>query len=60
MKELLEQAKDILTGHINEIIGNNETLAEQRMNICRACPIFLDKWGGICDSTKYISLDGAD
>lgn len=38
----------------------DKSLIEERMNICKKCPIYKEHsiHGGICDSSKYISKDG--
>ena len=46
------QVEDILEGHYNELVGKEQDLSERRMNICTECPLFTDKFGGICDSKK--------
>lgn len=38
----------------------DKSFSEERMNICKQCPIFKEHpvYEGICDSSKYISKDG--
>jgi len=43
------QVGDIVQGALNSISGANGDLAEERMNVCRACPLHNN---GVCDSTK--------
>lgn len=47
--------KDIIDGHIKEFCSINEELSKSRMQICRKCPIFSKKMGGICDSKLWIN-----
>lgn len=47
--------KDILQGHFNEIVGNNVSLKEKRLAICRACPIYKDSLGGVCNHALWLN-----
>lgn len=49
--------KNIIEGHINEFLGNKESLAEPRREICKRCPLYHinDFWGWAeCNSKAYI------
>ena len=46
---------NIVEGHVNEILGLNENISENRLQICRQCPIYSDKWGGICNSKLWLN-----
>lgn len=45
---------DILQGHLNEVLGVNDDLAETRLAICKECLIFKlsQSYGPMCDSNK--------
>lgn len=45
---------DIIKGHVNEITGKNKDLVRKRLEICRRCPIFSSKLGGICNPNLWI------
>lgn len=46
---------DIINGHINEALSNNEDLFEKRLNICKECPLYKDTaLGPICNPKLYI------
>lgn len=45
----------IVHGHINEALGKNKNLSEERMEICMKCPLYVEKMGGICNSRLYIN-----
>lgn len=47
-----EQVGDIIEGHYNEITNKENELFNQRIKVCKNCPLYLDKLGGICDSKK--------
>lgn len=49
-----EQIGDIVEGHYNELMGKELLLSKKRMTICKQCPLFTNKAGGICDSKKCI------
>lgn len=48
--------KDIIKGHINELLSKEEELKEERMAICRKCGLFLDSApiGPICNNKRFI------
>ncbi len=46
---------NIVSGHINELLGLNKNLSEERMKICLKCPIFSQKLGGICNNKLWIN-----
>lgn len=46
---------DILNGHVNEILNNNEDLFNERMKICRRCPLYIaTKLGPMCNNKLWI------
>lgn len=47
-----DQIGDIVEGHYKEITDKENELFEQRIKICKNCPLYSDKLGGICDSKK--------
>ena len=61
------QIGTIVQGHVNEFLGLNKNLSEERMKICKVCPIYSNKLGGICNrklwlnpNTNKISLEEKD
>ena len=50
----------IVTGHINELLGLNKNISEARINICKKCPIYSSKLGGICNNRLYINPENED
>lgn len=46
---------NIISGHINEALGLNKNIAEARLKICKKCPIYLSRYGGICNSQLWIN-----
>lgn len=48
--------KNIITGHVNELLGNHEELHDLRINICQTCPLYkLSDFGYVCDPKKYLN-----
>jgi hypothetical protein len=48
--------KDIVKGHINELLNVNEELAEKRLAICEACPLGIQtSLGLICNNNLWIN-----
>lgn len=45
----------IVKGHVNEVLGLNTDLSAKRMEICRMCPIYSPKLGGLCNSNLYLN-----
>lgn len=44
---------NIVKGHANELLGLNKNIAEERMKICKECPIYSSKYGGLCNNKLY-------
>jgi len=54
----LKQIKDIVEGHINELLGNHKDLSEHRLTICMNCPIYKSTIAGpLCDPDKWINKE---
>lgn len=48
--------KQILTGHLNELLGRGKELSEARLTVCKACPLMKKTdLGPVCDSAKYLN-----
>ncbi len=45
----------IAEGVINSSLGINKTMSELRMDICKKCPIYSPKIGGICNRNLWIN-----
>ena len=52
--------KDIVKGHVNELLGLNKDISLVRMDICRRCPLFLNELGGICNPRLYLNVETGD
>lgn len=51
---------NIVNGHINSLLGLNKDISEERMKICKKCPIYSSKFGGLCNSKLYIDPNTND
>ena len=50
---------DILNGTSKEILGKEDDLSKNRMNICKECPLYKQTpLGPICNPNLYINEDG--
>lgn len=49
------EISNIIKGHWNELIGNNEDISKNRLKICYACPLYSIKYGGICNSKLWLN-----
>lgn len=58
--DILDNASQILEGHARELFGLNKDLSEYRLDICRKCPIYVTKLGGICNSRLYLNPTTGD
>lgn len=45
----------IVQGHVNEILGLNKDLSQERMKICKECPLFVQELGGLCNPRLYLN-----
>ncbi len=50
----------IVQGHVNEMLGLNTNLAEARLKICKECPLYSTRLGGICNPRLYLNPDNGD
>jgi hypothetical protein len=46
---------NIVKGHLNEVLGLNKDLKEQRLRICYMCPLYSKKYGGICNNKLFLN-----
>ena len=51
---------DITNGHIKELFNLNKELSDSRMKICYICPLFLNKFGGICNNRLWLDINTGD
>lgn len=50
------QITDIINGHVNEALGKNNDIKEERMSICKKCPLYKETpMGPICNPRLYIN-----
>lgn len=54
------EIKNIVKGHVNELLGLNKNISQVRMDICRKCPLFLNELGGICNPRLYLNVETGD
>lgn len=50
----------IVQGHVNELLGLNKDISQERMKICKVCPLFLNSMGGICNPRLYLNPQTGD
>lgn len=51
---------NIIAGHVNEMLGLNKDISESRLKICKKCPIYSTKFGGICNGKLYLNPETGD
>lgn len=48
--------KQIIGGHINELLGKEEQLHQERMLICKQCTLYkVGTFGPICNNGLYLN-----
>lgn len=55
--------KNIIEGHINEFLGNKESIAKPRREICKKCPLYHinNFWGWAeCNSKLWLDPETGD
>ena len=51
----MSTVRNIIEGYTNLALNKNEDMSSTRMNICRACPLFKNVAGGICNSKLWLN-----
>ena len=50
--------RQIIDGTIKEIKNENVDLRNERMSICKECPLYLNTLlGPVCNSNRYLNLE---
>lgn len=50
--------KQILTGHLNELLGRGEDLSGARLLVCKDCPLYKEtKLGPQCNPALYLNAE---
>ena len=50
----------IAEGIANNALGINKSMSELRMEVCRKCPLFSNKFGGLCNSRLWLDPETND
>lgn len=56
----MSQIKNIVQGHINELLSINTDISVERLNICYQCPLYSSKLGGICNNKLWLNIQTGD
>lgn len=51
---------NIVTGHLNEVLGLNKDLVKERMKICKICPLYSQRLGGVCNNRLWLNVKTGD
>lgn len=54
------QIGQIVKGHVNEVLGLNKDISEERLKICYYCPLYSTKFGGLCNSRLWLNPNTGD
>lgn len=46
---------DIVEGNINRALNRNQNIAQQRIQICYACPLYSTVFGGKCNNKLWLN-----
>ena len=47
---------NIVKGHLNEVLGLSKDLKKERLKICYMCPLYSNKFGGLCNNKLYLNV----
>lgn len=48
------QIGQIVKGHVNEALGLNNDISQQRLQVCYRCPLYTSRLGGICNDRLWL------
>lgn len=51
---------NIVTGHLNEVLGLNKDISEPRLRICKKCPLYTPRLGGMCNMRLWLNPETRD
>lgn len=51
---------NIIQGHWNEITGHNQDISQNRLSICYSCPIYSNRFGGLCNDKLWLNPNTGD
>lgn len=54
-ENIIKNVPDIVKGHVAEMSDINDELSEERLIICRSCPLFKDTSGGLCNRNLWLN-----
>lgn len=57
---VINQGKNIVKGHVRELLGLDQDISQQRMKICLKCPLYKNNLGGQCNSALYLNPETGD
>lgn len=60
LEQLLNRGKDIVSGHVNELLGLNKDISQERMKICKTCPLYKPSFGGVCNHSLWLNPQTLD
>ena len=55
LTDLINQGRDIVNEHINEVLGLNKDISQERLKICKTCPLYKNSFGGICNPNLWLN-----
>lgn len=53
-------AFDIVNGHVKQVLNIGKDLSDNRLKICYRCPLYSNKFGGICNSKLWLNINTGD
>jgi hypothetical protein len=52
---------NIIKGHVNELLGLNKNISEERKKICKKCPLYTIRLGQeICNNKLFMNPETGD
>lgn len=54
------EIKNIIQGHLNEVLDINKNLSNNRLRVCYRCPLYSKKLGGTCNNRLWLNPNTGD
>ena len=51
---------NIVKGTVNEVLGLNKDISSGRLKICHQCPLYSNKYGGVCNNRLWLNVETGD
>lgn len=49
-----------IKGQVNKMLGLDNDISEGRLRICYQCPLYSQKFGGLCNNRLWLNVETGD